>query len=282
MQAGRVYCKFLYIRHRMSNISSVGIYCAHMRKPKVLGVIPARIGSTRLPRKMLADIHGKPLVWHTWNQARKASSLDALVIATDSKEIRDALLPLGAEVVMTSASIRTGTDRVAATAKKFKRFRPDIVLNIQGDEPMLPPVAVNDIVKLLIKNPREVMATVATRFKTAREINNPGQVKVVRDCRGRALYFSRSPIPYRRGKVMIEMLRHIGMYGFRFDFLKKFTKLPQTPLEKTERLEQLRALESGYSILVGFGMYERVEVNTSEELELVRRALRKNTRAKRR
>lgn len=248
-----------------------------MKKPKVLGVIPARLGSTRLKRKMLADINGKPLVWHTWHQATKAKNLDAVVVATDSIEIRDALAPHGAEVVMTSKAIKTGTDRVAAAAKKFKRFVPDIVLNIQGDEPMMPPSAINKTAELLIKNPEAMMSTVATHFKSKKDLPNPGFVKVVRDLSGKALYFSRAIIPYARSEVGVEMLWHIGLYGFRFSFLKMYTKLAQTPLEKTELLEQLRALENGYDILVGVGRYDRMEVNTPAELALVRKAMKKKT-----
>jgi 3-deoxy-manno-octulosonate cytidylyltransferase (CMP-KDO synthetase) len=257
-----------------------------MKKPKVLGVIPARMGSTRLAGKMLADINGKPLVWHTWHQAMKAKNLDAVVVATDSAEIRDALVPYGAEVVMTSTTIQTGTDRVAAAAAKFRRlperpfgragFTPDIVLNIQGDEPMMPASAINKTAELLIKNPGAVMSTVATHFKSTKDLPNPGFVKVVRDLSGKALYFSRSIMPYARARAGVEMLWHIGIYGFRFSFLKKYTKLAQTPLEKTELLEQLRALENGYDILVGVGEYDRMEVNTPEELAMVRKAMKKN------
>lgn len=240
-------------------------------------MIPARLGSTRLKRKMLADINGKPLVWHTWHQATKAKNLDAVIVATDSVEIHNALAPHGAEVVMTSTSIKTGTDRVAAVAAKFKRFHPNIVLNIQGDEPMMPASAINKTAELLIKNPKAVMSTVATHFKSENDLPNPGYVKVVRDLSGKALYFSRAIIPYARAEAGVEMLWHIGIYGFRFSFLKKYTKLAQTPLEKTELLEQLRALENGYDILVGVGNYERMEVNTPAELALVRKAMKKKT-----
>lgn len=251
-----------------------GVYWRNMKKPKVLGVIPARMGSTRLKGKMLADINGKPLVWHTWHQAKKAHKLDAVVVATDSVEIRDALVPHGADVVMTSSAIKTGTDRVAAAARAFKRFKPDIVLNIQGDEPMMPPAAINATADLLIKNPTAVMSTVATRFRSPKDLPNPGFVKVVRDKAGRALYFSRSVIPFERAAAGVDYLWHIGLYGFRYNFLMRYTRLPQTPLEKTELLEQLRALENGYDILVGVGRYDRMEVNTPEELALVRRAMK--------
>lgn len=245
-----------------------------VKKQKVLGVIPARIGSTRLARKMLVEIEGRPLVWHTWNQAKKAKQLDAVVVATDSAEIRDALVPYGAEVVMTSSTIKTGSDRVAKAASLFKEFKPDIVLNIQGDEPMMPVSAINKTASLLLENPKAVMSTVATHFTDAIDRDNPGFVKVVRTLKGEALYFSRSVIPYERERAGVELLWHIGIYGFRASFLRTYVALKQTPLEKTELLEQLRALENGYPILVGVGKYNRMEVNTPEELELVRTAFR--------
>jgi 3-deoxy-manno-octulosonate cytidylyltransferase (CMP-KDO synthetase) len=247
-------------------------------KDKVLGVIPARIGSTRLKRKMLADIHGKPLVWHTWNQARKAKKVTHVVVATDSLEIRDALLPYGVDVIMTPANIKTGSDRVAEAAKRFKKFKPTIVLNIQGDEPMMPPGAIDMAVGLLIQNPKAHMSTVAAPITTGVDLLNPGVVKVALNLKGEAMYFSRSCIPYKREKTSQKIYKHFGLYGFRTNFLKKYISLPRTSLEKTESLEQLRALEHGYPIRVGIGKFEHVEVNTKEELETVRRLIKKPMR----
>lgn len=239
----------------------------------VLAVIPARIGSMRLPRKMLASIGGKPLVWHTWNQVRKAKLVNHCIVATDSYEIRDALLRYGADVVMTRGFIQTGSDRVAHAAKLFKKFAPSIVINVQGDEPMMPPSAIDKTIEVLLKNKNAVMSTVATPLTKKEELQNPGVVKVVVDTKGRALYFSRSPIPYPREKSGVPRLKHLGIYGFRATFLQTFVKLSRTPLERTENLEQLRALEHGYPIEVGIGMYRRMEVNTKEELKAVRKML---------
>ena len=244
-------------------------------KDKVLGVIPARLASTRLERKMLVKINGKPLVWHTWQRALKAKLLDHVVIATDSEEIRDALLPFGADVMMTPKKVQTGSDRVAEAAKRFKKFTPTIVLNIQGDEPLIPPKAIDLTVALLKKNPQLPMSTVAAPIREAHELNDPSVVKVVMDANGRALYFSRSFIPYKREKTPYPVYEHFGIYGFRTNFLKKFVTFPRTPLEKTENLEQLRALENGYTIAVGVGRFDHVEVNTRAELEEVRRRLAK-------
>lgn len=240
-----------------------------MKKNKTLGVIPARLNSTRLPRKMLANIEGKPLIYYTWKQAKKASKLDEVIVATDNKEIEDAVKAFGGKVVMTSSRINTGSDRVAAAAKLFKDFIPDIVINLQGDEPLMPPAAINKTVDLLIKNPKAVMSTVSTPLANKRELDDPNIVKVVCDKDGNALYFSRSRLPYDRMPYP-DFQKHLGIYGFRRSFLFKYVSLKQTPLEKAELLEQLRALENGYDILVGAGKFERTEVNIPAELRRVR------------
>lgn len=242
-------------------------------KEKVLAIIPARIGSTRLPRKMLADIHGKPLVWHTWNQARKAKRVTHVAVATDSKEIQDALLPYGIDVILTPKHIKTGSDRVAEAAKRFKKFKPTIILNVQGDEPLIPPRAIDMCVELLMKNPKAGMSTVAAPITSGQDLLSANVVKVALNTKGAALYFSRSVIPYKREKTSQKIYKHFGIYGFRPKFLAKYVILPRTSLEKTESLEQLRALEHGHPIHVGIGKFEHIEVNTKEELDAVRRAI---------
>jgi len=242
---------------------------------KVLAVIPARIGSTRLKRKMLADIHGKPLVWHTWTRAMQAKRVSHVIVATDSLEIRDALLPLGADIVMTPASIKTGSDRVAEAVRRFKRFTPDIVLNVQGDEPLIPPRAIDLAVEALLKDRSATMATVASPITKPKELNDPNVVKVALDRDHNALYFSRSVIPYKREKTSQKIYKHFGIYAFRTGFLKEYVDLPRTPLERTESLEQLRVLEHGFKIKVALGKFDHIEVNTKAELEEVRRILRK-------
>src|SRR3989344_1982746 len=197
-------------------------------KEKVLAVIPARIGSTRLKRKMLADIHGKPLVWHTWNQARKAKRVNHVVVATGSKEIRDALLPYGVDVVMTPTATKTGSDRVAEAAERFKKFKPSIIVNIQGDEPMMPARAIDLAVELLIRNPKALMSTVAAPITSGTDLLDPNIVKVALNTKGEALYFSRSCIPYKREKTSQKIYKHFGLYGFRPNFLTKYLYHPRT------------------------------------------------------
>lgn len=240
---------------------------------KVLGVIPARLKSTRFPEKMLAMIAEKPLIWYTWKQAKKAKSLDALIIATDSKIIYDTVKAFGGDVIMTSDDIQSGSDRTAAALKLFKGFVPDIVVNIQGDEPLIPPKAIDDTVNALKKSGEEfVMATPSTPFESVLDLESPNFVKVVSDLKGKALYFSRSKIPYPRDPFG-GYYKHLGLYAFRSDFLKKYVKLKQTPLELAEKLEQLRVLEHGYAIKVVKGTYHNLEVNTPEEFERVKKMI---------
>ena len=239
----------------------------------ILGVIPARLRSTRMPRKMLALIDGKPLVWHTWNQAKKAKLLDRIIVATDSREIERALSPFGVEVVLTPPSLKTGTDRVAVASSMIKKWTPNIVINIQGDEPMMPPSAIDMTAQLLVNDRNAVMSTVATPIREKSECASPSIVKVVLDKDGYALYFSRSELPNPRVKTTIPKLKHLGIYGYRLEFLKRFTKLPKGALEKSESLEQLRALENGYRIKVGVGEFNRIEVNTPHEFRLAKQAI---------
>jgi 3-deoxy-manno-octulosonate cytidylyltransferase (CMP-KDO synthetase) len=245
-----------------------------MKQKKILGIIPARLNSTRLPRKMLQDICGKPMIEWTYRQVKKAKILDALVVATDSPEIAEVVVRAGGTVIMTSSKPETGTDRVAEAAREFKDFKPDIVLNIQGDEPLMPIAAITKTAKILLDDSEVVMSTVARPYPKEGSLEEPGQVKVVLDRNSYALYFSRSKIPFDRSPYE-KYYNHLGIYGYRYDFLQKFIKLKQTPLEKAELLEQLRALENGYRIKVGIGNYERVEVNEPHELEAVRKLMEK-------
>ncbi len=236
---------------------------------KILGIIPARLRSTRLPKKLLLPIDGKPLLYHTWRQARQASRLDRLLIATDSKEIYRAAKAFGADPVMTSRSCPTGSDRVAEAARAFKDFIPDIVVNIQGDEPLIPPEAIDACVTALLANRDVPMATVAAPLSFA-ESRKDSVVKVVCDTRGRALYFSRSRIPYPRAPYG-GYLRHIGLYAFRLPFLFDYVRLPQTPLEIAESLEQLRVLEHGYMIQVAMGDFPTIGIDTLSDLRRFRK-----------
>ncbi len=240
-----------------------------MSKKKVLCVIPARLGSTRLPLKMLKSIDGKPLIYYTWKQAMKAKLPDAVVVATDSKEIMEAVTKFGGTAMMSPSTIKCGSDRTAYVAKRFKAFKPDIVINLQGDEPLIPPAAIDKTIDLLLKDSKLVMSTVGTPFINDADRLSPNFVKVVTDKNGMALYFCRSLMPYPRTPFN-KHIKHLGLYGYRADFLQKYVTLKQTPLEKIELLEQLRALENGYGIKVGIGKYHQLEVNTQDEFDRVK------------
>jgi 3-deoxy-manno-octulosonate cytidylyltransferase (CMP-KDO synthetase) len=233
--------------------------------PRVLGVIPARLASTRFPAKALAPLAGKPILQHVWERASRASHLDDLLIATDDETIAAVSKKFGAAVEMTSADHLSGTDRVAEAAS---RHGHEIVVNIQGDEPLIDPAAINLAARTLLDDAGANMATLAKRIEDFSEITNPNVVKVVVDLAGRALYFSRSPIPYDRGGAAVYR-KHIGLYVYRREFLLRYPGLPVGALELAEKLEQLRALENGYAIRVADTEYESLGVDTPEDLERV-------------
>lgn len=236
---------------------------------KILGIIPARLSSTRLAQKMLADVHGKPLIYYAWRQAKQSKMLNDLIIATDSERIADAVRGFGGVVVMTSAEHQSGTDRVAEAAGMYSH---DIVLNIQGDEPVISPSAIDAVAQLLLDDPEAVMGTVATPFRSDEDIAYPGSAKVVLDKNNYALYFSRFPIPYARNPFT-HYLKQVAVYSFRREFLLKYASLPQGPLEMAEGLEHLRALENGYRIKVAVGNFDSLSVDYPEDLERVRKVL---------
>lgn len=219
---------------------------------KVLVCIPARYGSTRFAGKVLAKETGKFLIQHTWEKVCAAKLADRAIIAADDEKVIAAAESFGAKCVLTSTEHKSGTDRIAEAAKNIDC---DIVVNLQADEPEIEPENIDKVAKLLLENPNEQMATLAAEFETATQIANPNIVKVVTDKNNKAIYFSRSVIPYNRDKAGVgdisQYLRHVGIYAYRKDFLLKITALEQTPLEKIEKLEQLRAIENGFGILVG-------------------------------
>jgi 3-deoxy-manno-octulosonate cytidylyltransferase (CMP-KDO synthetase) len=224
--------------------------------PKTYAFIPARFASTRFPGKPLIDLKGKPMVQRVWEQACKAKGISAVYVATDDRRIATAVRAFGGDAVMTPVSCPTGTDRLAAALKKLRGVKADdIIVNVQGDEPLLPPSMVELVVKVL-KQTGAPMATLA-RPLTQAEYLNPNNVKVLWDSKGLALYFSRAPIAYHRDKPgkLPDGLRlglHVGLYAYRAGFLQKLTKLKPTKLEQAEKLEQLRVLDSGERIAVGF------------------------------
>ncbi|MHC4279312.1 MAG: 3-deoxy-manno-octulosonate cytidylyltransferase [Planctomycetota bacterium] len=240
---------------------------------KIVVVIPARYSSTRFPGKVLARETGKFLIQHTWEQASAAKLPSKVIIAADDQKIADAALSFGAECVMTSKDHQSGTDRIAETVKEMD---VDIIINIQADEPEIDPENIDFLGRLLTEHPNALMATLAADFSEAQQIADPNIVKVITDNSGRAIYFSRSPIPYDRNEKGVGLvdnyLRHIGTYAYRKDFLMEITKLPQTKLEKIEKLEQLRAIENGFSILVGKVKHTADGIDTPEQYaEFVKR-----------
>jgi 3-deoxy-manno-octulosonate cytidylyltransferase (CMP-KDO synthetase) len=234
---------------------------------EVLAVIPARYGSTRFEGKVLAKDTGKFLVQHTYERALCAKSVEKVLIATDSELVTEACASFGADCVMTSAAHQSGTDRIAEAARDIDA---EIIVNLQADEPGIDPANIDELVDLLQRSDAE-MATLVARFENSRQISDPNIVKAIVDDNGRAIYFSRSPIPYDRkaGGVGQEdmYLRHLGIYAYRKDFLLKFTSLPQGQLEKCEKLEQLRAIEYGFSIMTGKVEHAWEGIDTPEQYE---------------
>lgn len=238
---------------------------------KVTGIIPARYNSTRFAGKPLVDIAGKPMIQHVYERAVQAAVLDDVLVATDDERIYTRVEEFGGKAVMTSPDHATGTDRLAEAAAGLDS---DLIVNIQGDEPLLAPESIEQAVLPLLKDTSVVMGTLKCRIDDTREISDPNVVKVVTDQNGYALYFSRSPIPYpREGEPVY--YKHIGLYVYRKDFLLRFASLPPTPLEQLEKLEQLRALENGYRIKVVETDHPAIGVDTPADLEKVLAVLNK-------
>ncbi len=241
--------------------------------PKILTVIPARYASTRFPGKMVAQVAGKPVVLHTYERACQAKLVSEAVIALDDDRIAQALDPFGVPYIMTRVDHPSGTDRIAEVAEKTDA---DIIVNVQGDEPLIDPNTIDRCIQPLLDDPDLPMSTAMCPITDPELIANPNAVKVVCDTRGRALYFSRCPVPFirddkNRGDQCYYL--HLGLYVYRRDFLIEYAKWPVTPLEQLESLEQLRALENGYPIAVVKTTYDGVGVDSPEDLELVRAEL---------
>ena len=241
--------------------------------PEFLVVIPARLGSTRLPRKPLADICGKPMVVRVAEQAKK-SLAQSVVVATDSTEIQAACDQHRIECLLTSPDHSTGTDRLAEVAQLLKLPNNALVVNVQGDEPLIPPELINEVANTLADHHECSISTVAVPIQDDAEIQNPNVVKVVLNRSGEALYFSRASIPFVRdteNTKNISYLRHLGIYAYRADFLQAYTRLEPAPPEQAEALEQLRALWNGYRIAVHVTREAPpAGVDTPEDLERVR------------
>jgi 3-deoxy-manno-octulosonate cytidylyltransferase (CMP-KDO synthetase) len=237
---------------------------------KALAVIPARYGAQRLPGKPLALIAGKPMIQHVYERVRAASSVGPVIVATDDRRILECVESFGGQAMMTEATHRSGTDRVAEVAAQYDS---EVIANIQGDEPLIEPQMIDDCIAALLLDERARIATLACEVLDIREYDDPNVVKVVTNRWGTALYFSRAPIPYFRDQpkekdreAMSMILKHVGVYVFRREFLFKFATSRQGVLERIESLEQLRALEYGHKIKVVRTRRPTIAVDTPEDL----------------
>ena len=250
-------------------------------KPIVIGVIPSRYASQRMPAKPLVNLDGKPMVQRVYEQAKKSRLLDRVVIATDDIRIEEAVHRFGGEVMLTSQEIESGSDRVAAVALNMAG---DIFVNIQGDEPLIAPEMIDQGVKLLLDNTSAPVGTLIKQISSQEELFNPNVVKVVLNNSGYALYFSRAIVPFIRGEAdgrrwfeRHTFYKHVGLYIFRRRFLMQYTQLPVSQLEKAEKLEQLRILEAGYKIITGITTYDSISIDTPEDAVRVVEILRQTS-----
>ena len=239
---------------------------------KILCVIPARYASTRLPGKPLADIVGKPMIQHVYERSAQATIPQQVVVATDDEKVFQAVQQFGGKVVMTSSEHQTGTDRLAEVASKYAEV--DVIINVQGDEPLIDPKVIDELAQEFLNDTALQMASVMSIMDTE-DYQNPNAVKVVTDLNHNALYFSRSLLPYPRVAGKANVYKHIGIYAYKKDFLLKFAKLEPTPLEQSESLEQLRALENGYKIKMIKTKAKFIGVDSIEDLQTVNELLRK-------
>jgi 3-deoxy-manno-octulosonate cytidylyltransferase (CMP-KDO synthetase) len=244
---------------------------------KITAIIPARYASVRFPGKALADILGKPMVQRVYERTKQASLVSEVIVATDDERIAAAVRAFGGLVEMTGKDHETGTDRLAEVAR---RLDSDLIVNVQGDEPLIEPAMIDQAIKPFMDDPNLLIGTLKTQIKTLHDFLSPNVVKVVTDHEGFALYFSRSPLPNYRDKWndlkdekfaagTILSYKHIGLYVYRREFLIRYAGMPQTPLERAEKLEQLRVLENGYRIRVVETGHETIGVDTPVDLEKV-------------
>lgn len=240
---------------------------------KFLGVIPSRYASTRLEGKPLKDICGHTMVEWVYKRALK-SKLDGVVVATDDERIVDEVKSFGGNVILTRKDHINGTSRIAEVCETYSDY--DVIVNIQGDEPLIEPDMINSIIDSFIEDSTIPMSTLKYKLTDLAEIENPNAVKVVTDKNDFAIYFSRSVIPYPRNLNMDNYYKHVGIYGYKRDFVMEYAKMASTPLELSESLEQLRVLENGYKIKVLETPYKIIGVDTQEELERVREYITKN------
>jgi len=241
---------------------------------KIIGIIPSRYASQRLPAKSLADICGKPMVQRVYERAKQSRLLTDVIIATDDERIASAVKKFGGKSVMTPSTIQSGSDRVAAVARGLDA---DIIVNVQGDEPLIEPAMIDQTVQLLIDDAAAVVGTAVKKITSLDELLTPNIVKVVMDKNNYALYFTRSLVPFVRDSAEVTdwlkralFYKHFGIYVYRGSFLQQYASLTPTPLEQAEKLEQLRILENGFRIKVAVTEFDSIPVDTQEDLERVR------------
>lgn len=243
----------------------------------VVGVIPARYSSSRFEGKVLADIMGKPMLQHVWERAKQSNLLDELIIACDDERVAAVAKKFGAKTVMTAKGHASGTDRLCEVANPIEA---KVVVNIQGDEPLVHPTMINAVVRALLEDKSLTMATIMKAIDDPQVINDPNVVKVIIDKNDFAIYFSRLPIPCRAENSEVKLpvyFKHIGLYSYTKDFLFTYKNLPVSYLEKVERLEQLRVIEEGFRIKVIETKHDTIGVDTPEDLEKVREYLSRGT-----
>lgn len=240
---------------------------------KFLGVIPSRYASTRLEGKPLKDICGHTMIEWVYKRT-KLSNLDEVVVATDDERIYEEVEKFGGKAILTSKEHENGTSRIAEVCTKYEDY--DVIVNVQGDEPLIESEMINSIINSFKEDDTISMSTLKYKIDTMEEIENPNYVKVITDKKGYALYFSRSVIPYPRKLDIQNYYKHVGIYGYKRDFVVEYAKMEPTPLELSESLEQLRALENGYRIKVMETPYKIIGVDTQEELEKVREYIKEN------
>lgn len=240
---------------------------------KFLGIIPARYSSTRLEAKPLKKIHGHTMIEWVYKRAKK-SELHDLVVATDDKRIYDEVISFGGKAIMTSETHPNGTSRIAEVCEKMNDY--DVIINIQGDEPLIEADMINSLINTFKENKDLVMATLKHKLNSKKEIENPNSVKVICDKNNYAIYFSRSVIPYPRKNENISYYKHIGIYAYKRDFVIEYSKMPSSPLEEAESLEQLRVLENGYKIKVLETSHSLIGVDTEQNLQDVIAYIEKN------
>ena len=241
---------------------------------KIVAFIPARYQSTRFKGKPLALIAGKPMIQHVYQRSKGCPELDEIYVATDDLRIYDCVMEFGGQAIMTGGKHVSGTDRIAEASEKTNLADRDIVVNIQGDQPIFQASILSDLIRPLTQDPAIPMSTLMYRIDDDRELHDTNTVKVAVDNNGFALYFSRLPIPFRRDRESKAIhYKHLGFYGYRKEFLLTFTSLRYGLLEESEKLEQLRALEHGFKIKVVETLFDSIEVNTPEDIEIAERKL---------